>query len=114
MSYLISFVKSFFAFFVGIVLIFIFYYYVSIPVISCISIHLIASLLNDGNCHSLRRFFVIVGALLGITCYLGNAVLSIIHFPAYSNVLGILLDFVTAFAFLSAGFTMFIGLKTNR
>ena len=113
MNYVASFCKSFFAFCLGIVLIFIFYYHVSIPVLPCISIHLIASLLVDDKCHTLRRFFVVIGSLLGIACYLGNAILSIIHFPTYMNVLGILLSFVTAFAFLSAGFTMFIGLGSR-
>ncbi len=113
MSYLVSFMKSFFAFCVGVVLVLIFYYYVSIPVIPCISVHLIALLLNDGNCCFFRRLFVVIGSLLGIICYLMNAILSIVHFPAYSNVFGIIFDFITAFAFLSAGFTMFIGLKTE-
>ena len=113
MNYLISFIKSIFAFCAGIVLIFIFYYYISIPAIPCVSVHLIALFLNDGNCRFFRKLFVIIGVLLGIACYLGNAILSIVHFPAYSNVLGIIFDFVTAFAFLSAGFTMFVGLKAE-
>lgn len=110
MSYLVSFIKSSFAFCVGVVLIVIFYYYVHIPVLPCISVQLIALFLNDDKCRFFRRLFVIIGALLGIACYLGNAILSIIYFPAYSNVFGIIFDFITAFAFLSAGFTMFIGL----
>lgn len=110
MSYVVSFIKSFFAFCVGIVLIFVFYYYVSIPLVPCISIYLIASLLADGKCRSSRRFFVVIGTLLGIVCYLGNAILSIIHFPAYMNILGILFSFITAFVFLSTGVTMFVAL----
>lgn len=110
MSYVFSFIKSFFAFCVGVVLIFLFYYYVNIPVIPCMSIHLIALFLSDEKCRFFRRFFVVIGSLLGIACYLGNAILSIIHFPAYMNVLGIFFSFVTTFAFLSAGFTMFVKL----
>ena len=113
MSYLVSFIKSITAFCAGIVLTLIFYYYVHIPVLPCVSVQLIALFLNDGQCRFFRRLFVIIGALLGIACYLGNAILSIIHFPAYSNIFGIVFDFITAFAFLSAGFTMFIGLGTE-
>ena len=109
MSYIISFIKSFFAFCLGVVLIFVFYYHLSIPIVPCVSIHLIASLLADEKC-VFRRFFVIIGTLLGIFCYVGNAILSIIDFPAYMGVFGIIFSFITAFAFLSAGFTMFIGL----
>lgn len=111
MNHVAGFLKCVFSFCVGVVLILVFYYYVSIPIIPCISIHLIASLLNDGTFHSLRRFFVIIGTLLGIACYLGNAILSIIHFPAYMNVWGILFSLATSFAFLSTGFTMFIALR---
>ena len=111
MSYVVSFVKSLFAFCVGVVLILVFYYYVHIPVIPCISIYLIAVFLADEKCRVFRMFFVIIGALLGIVCYSGNAILSIVHFPDYLNVLGIFFSFITAFAFLSAGFTYFLGLK---
>lgn len=114
MGYVISFIKSFFAFCVGVVLIFLFYYYVSIPIIPCISIHLIALLLTDEKCLFFRRFFVVIGTLLGIACYLGNAILSITHFPAYLNILGIAFSFVTAFAFLTAGITMLMGLRGAR
>ena len=113
MSYLFSFIKSGIAFCAGVILTLLFYYYVHIPVIPCASVYLIALFLNDGKCLFFRKLFVIIGALLGIACYLGNAILSIIHFPAYSNVFGIIFDFVTAFAFLSAGLTLFIGLRSE-
>lgn len=113
MDYIISFIKSIFAFIVGIALILLCYYHVHIPVLPSVSIYPIALFLADEKCRSFRKFFVIIGTLVGIACYLGNAILSIIYFPNYLNVFGIILEFVTTFAFISAGYTLFTALRES-
>lgn len=109
-----SFIKSFGAFCIGLVVSLLLYNYSEAPVFPCVSVYITALCFNDGKYLGVRRFFSLINCLLGIYFYSANAILSIIHFPQYSNAWGIIFDFITAFAFLSAGFVLIPNLKTDR
>lgn len=104
--------KNTFAFIIGTVMIFLFYYLVSVPVIPCISIYAIA-LLFANNSKKSRIMFVIIGAIIGTYFYGMNAILSIKYYPNYLNILGIVLEFITALAFIVAAKICISSLKKN-
>lgn len=96
---MIDFLKSLSAFIIGVVLLFIFYIFVNIPIIHCIYIYAIAILFLDKKTH-FRTFFIIIGSLIGICLYGLNVVVSIINYPDYLTIIGILLEVVDIFAII--------------
>ena len=108
-----SFFKSLIAFILGIIMLFAFYYLISIPILPCIYIYVIALFLGD-NKLVFRRFFIIIGIILGIYFYGANAILSIINYPEYLNIIGIIFELITCFAILSAGITTYTGIDREK
>lgn len=106
-------IKNFLAFLIGLVLLLLFYYYVSIPIIPCISVHATSNLFTNNSVKS-RIFLIIIISLIGIYFYTANSVLSIIHYPNYLNIFGIILEFITAFSFFTACVTLVRAWKMNK
>lgn len=102
-------IKNFFAFVIGICMILVFYYYVSIPIIPCLSIHAIA-LLFENNSTKSRIAFIVIGTIFGMICYGTNAILSIIYYPKDLTIIGIILEFINVYAFFTAAFTLIYGM----
>lgn len=105
--------KNFFAFIIGIVMIFLFYYLISIPVIPCISIYAIALLFSNSNIKS-RIIFIIIGTIIGAYCYGMNAFLSIKYYPEYLNILGIIFELITALSFIGAAIIIISAFKNEK
>lgn len=97
-----GFIKNLFAFIIGCVLLLLFYQFVNIPILPYISIYAISILFGNGNIKS-RMFFIVIGTIIGTYLYGMDAILSIKYYPKYLNILGIILEFVTAISILSTG-----------
>lgn len=108
--------RSFFAFLIGLVLILLFYYFVSIPILPCVSIFAAALLFVANDRHMrLRMGFIIALTIIAIWIYLNNAISMIRFYPQYGNVLAIIFEFITVLSFVGAGITMSISaLKAHR
>lgn len=102
--------KNTFAFIMGTAMIFLFYYLVSIPVIPCVSVYAIATLFANDSTKS-RIMFIIVGTIIGVYFFGMNAILSIKYYPEYLNILGIVLEFITAISFIGAAMACISSLK---
>ena len=96
--------KNIFAFLIGIGLLLFFYYHISIPIIPSLSIYPIM-LLFENNSLKTRFLFVLLGTIIGVYIYSANAILSIINYPKYLKIIGIILEIVNVFAILTTGIT---------
>lgn len=106
-------IKNFLAFIIGLILLLLFYYYVSIPIIPCISVYATSNLFANNSIKS-RVFLIIIISLIGIYFYTANAILSIVHYPKYLNIFGIILEFITVFSFLTACITLVKAWKKSK
>lgn len=96
-----NFIKNLFAFVIGMITLVLFVLIFRLPIVPCIYVHIIANLFENDDLKS-RRFFVLVGSLIGLSVYLYNAIASIIYYPKYYTVIGIIFEFITAFSILTA------------
>lgn len=96
-----NFIKNIFAFIIGMVALVLFVHFIRIPILPCIYVYIITNLFENDNLKS-RRFFVLIGSLIGLFIYSYNAIASIIYYPKYLNVIGIIFEFITAFSILTA------------
>ena len=101
--------KSFGAFLIGLGALYLFYTFIYIPILPIACIYLTALLFvgTDRNLVA-RRTFIIIITVISVCLYLYNAIGSIVYYPQYGNVLGIVFDFITAFALLGSGIVMAI------
>jgi len=78
------------------------YYLVSIPILPCLSVYAVGMLFNDGRTPRIRSLLVILFGLASIALYGTQAVMMIVQYPKYGNWFGVILEWITTFAFLGA------------
>jgi len=103
-------IKNLTAFILGIIALFLFYYYVSIPIIPCLSVYITALLFiqSQEKGEKLRKITTIVVAVFGGLLYGINAYMMIKTYPQNGNVLGIIFEILTAIAFIATGMQFYI------
>ena len=108
-------VKSVLAFICGVVALFLFYYFVSLPIVPCLTVYITGELFlsEDGKGLRSRMVFVLLLTLLGISFYALNTWGMIRTYPNNGNVLAIIFEVVNVFAFIGAGVMNFIGLLST-
>lgn len=107
--------KSIFAFFVGLIVLLLFYYLVSIPIIPGISIY-VACLLFTNTTNSgrkVRTFLIFLLMVIGIIIYGNNTFMMFKYRPEYGNWLAIILEALTTLSIFSAWVTLNSCLKRN-
>ena len=97
-----QFIKTIFAFIIGMVATLFCYFCVSIPILPSISVFPVFMLFASDSYLNLRKIFVIITGLFGIYLFGAGAIESIIYYPDYMNVLGIICSFVTAFSYIGS------------
>ena len=97
-----NFIKTIFAFILSLVATFFCYTSVSIPVLPCATVYLAAFFLLSGSYFKLRRVLSVITGLFGIYLFAVGAIESIIFYPNYMTILGIIFSFVTAFAYIGS------------
>ncbi|WP_258107028.1 hypothetical protein [Christensenella minuta] len=108
--------RSLFAFLIGLGLLLLFYYFISIPILPCVSIFAAALLFVANDRHMrLRMGFIVSLTVIAIWIYLNNAISMIRFYPQYGSVLAVILEFITIFAFVGVGVSMTISaLKAHK
>jgi len=110
-----NFFKSIVAFIIGLVLLLLFYYYVSIPLIPAIAIYASATLfLDNRNKNGIRIFFVLILSLIGLAIYGANTYLTIVNYPDFGNIFSIIFGVVNVLAIFGAGVANIFGLRFDK
>lgn len=101
------------SFIFSIIVLYLFYSYVAIPVIPVFTLYIFMRLSEKLNCSNkyILGFFLLVISALSICIYSFQVYASIRYYPTYGNVLSIILDVITVLSFLSASVTFFSLLK---
>ena len=94
---------SFLASVVGLLAVIIFYLFVAVPVLPCISVIVCAMIAFRGDRIIPARIACWVIAIVGIILYGAGAIEGIMVFPDKGNVFYVIFRFITAFSFLGGG-----------
>ena len=107
--------KSVLAFICGIVVLFLFYYFVSLPIVPCLAVYITGTLLlsEDGKGLRIRLVFVLLLTILGISFYALNTWGMFRTYPNNGNILSIIFEATNVFAFIGAGVMNFIGVLST-
>lgn len=98
------FFKNALAFLISLALLLFFYYMIRIPLLPAISIAACSQLFASDNKVDRGRIVpVILITIIAVLLYTMNAIASITHYPGNGNILGIVFDFITAWACLGTG-----------
>lgn len=103
-------------FFIGIIILFIFYSYISIPVIPVFTIYIFVSITLKLNCrnNSILNSFLTLLTIISVLIYSFNIYYKINFYPEYGNIVSIILDIINILSFLSAFFMFFNILKKEK
>lgn len=105
--------KSFVAYIIGYVVLLLMYQFVAIPVFPILSIYAAGMLLLSDKGLKLRRVLVFLLGCTALFIY-GNQVYNeIIYYPDYGNVLAIIFEFITIFAFIGTTAQMLVMLTVE-
>lgn len=104
------------SFVISIVALYLFYTYVSIPIIPVITLYLYIALTEKLNCSNkyILGFFLLLISLLCIYTYSFQIYASIKHYPTYGNFLSIIFDGITVLSFISVFIMFFATLINNK
>lgn len=95
-------IKTILAFLIGIIATFLCYRYINIPVLPSISVYPVFMMFLSDAHIKLRRIFVIITGIFGIYLFGAGAIESIIYYPEYMTILGIIFSFITAFSYIGS------------
>lgn len=89
---------------IGIILVGIFYQFVSIPIVPCIAVYISAHLLADA--HKITRWIILLcTSLFGIYLFGFQTLSAIKFYPQYGNIIAIVFDVATIISFIGAFIT---------
>lgn len=108
-----NFIKTVFAFIVGFIATYLCYLYVNIPIAPCMTVYLVTFLFNSNNFLKLRRAFVLITGIWGIFLFGFGALYSIIEYPNYMSILGIVFSLITTFSYVGATIVCFAGITST-
>jgi hypothetical protein len=94
--------KALAAFILGCIALLLFYYYVSIPIIPCITAYIVSTAFSDNKFSKLRVSLILLFGLLAIFLYGINTLGTIKYYPEYGNIFSIIFDCLTIIAFVGA------------
>ena len=97
-----SFFKSIIAFIISIILSMLIYNYIAIPLVPALPIYCCALFLSDDKFSKFRYFLVILNALFAVYMYGYATYYSIVFYPQYQSILGIIANFVNILAIITA------------
>ena len=106
--------KSLFAcilsFIVSVIVLYLFYSYVAIPIIPVFTIYIFMAISGKLNCSNkyIFGFFLFLISALCIYLYSFQIYASIKYYPTYGNFLSIILDGITVLSFLSISITFLV------
>lgn len=97
--------KAFGAFWIGLIFMTVCYYYIHIPIVPCLSIHICYHLFlsYQSDDYKLRLFFISLLALIGTYFYGFSLYATIRYYPTYGNILAIAADILNVFTIIGAG-----------
>lgn len=95
-------IKTIFAFIIGMIATLLCYFFISIPILPSISVYPVFMLFASDSYLKLRKVFVIITGFFGIYLFGAGAVESIIYYPDYMTILGIIFSFITAFSYIGS------------
>ncbi len=102
-----NFIKNIFAFIIGLILTYLFYTYISIPIIPVFTLYIFLSLSEKFKIENLKitSFFTILLLLINLYLYGFAIYTSIKYYPNFQNILGIIFEFINEFTFIAWGIT---------
>jgi len=95
-------IKTITAFILGLVALLLFYYFVSIPILPCITVYITSLAFAENKPSKLRTLSISIFGLLAISLYGINTLGMIKYYPEYGNAFSILFSSLTIFAFIGA------------
>jgi hypothetical protein len=97
---MISILKSIIAFIISIIALLFCYYYISIPVLPCITVYIISMAFLDDKFSNFRLFLLVLFGIIATLLYGSWSLMAIIHYPDYGNILGIIFLIITTWALI--------------
>lgn len=111
-----SFISCIFSFIVSSIILYLFYTYISIPIVPVFTLYIFIEIINKLECtnKSIICTFFLLLSILCIYIYSYQVYASIKFYPDYGNAISIIFDILTILAFISTTSMFYSTLKNNQ